>query len=82
MICVDEVQVGRPMKKNHPSLNFCQLRLVLIPRAVRLNSSLYTQNMSENSKYKAIIFYFNVGYFLCPILPSLELPVAAGDCAN
>lgn len=31
------------------------------------------------SKYKAIVFYFNVGYFLCPILPSLELPVAAGD---
>lgn len=53
-----------------------------MPRAIRLKSSLHTQNMSEDSKYKAIVFYFNVGYFLCPILPSLELPVAAGDCAN
>ena len=47
--------------------------------AIRLNSSLHTQNISEDSKCKAIVFYFSVGYFLCPILPTLELPVAAGD---
>lgn len=81
MICVDEVQVGRPLKKKSPIIKFlsCQLQLVLIPCPIRLNSSLYTQNTSENSKYKAFVFYFNVGYFLCPILPNLELPVTAGD---
>lgn len=75
MVCVDEVQAW----KRSPIIRFLSCQLQLIPRAIRLNSSLHTQNMTEDSKYKAIVFYFNVGYFLCPILPSLELPVAAGD---
>lgn len=78
MVRRDEVQAW----KRSPIIRFLSCQLQLIPRARRLNSSLHTQNTSEDSKYRVLVFYFNVGYFLCPILPSLELPVAAGDCAN
>lgn len=53
MIYVDEVQAGRPMGKKKSSiiqLLSCHLQLALIPRAIRLSSSSYIQEVNENSK--------------------------------
>jgi len=77
MIYVDEVQAGRPMKKEiiHHSITVMS-PAALIPRAVRLSSSSYTQNVNENSKQSHHIL------LQCRILslPNSSWPWTSSDC--